>query len=444
MSTSWTLALMVELLLVLLAWFGTVQFGSWLAPGAFYSILWAGFVGASLVFAPDNEIWPGVVWFLLMCGLVQIGAAIGSGSARRPMPLRRGSPSLRALRWTNVFCVIAGLVGVEILLRSIGEGLTSLANPVALAINSVVFSYLRYYRHGFREPSAYVALSTLVYLSAYLSGILFSLSQRRADRVIAILVAAPVLLIGITLTTRGPVLFCGIMWLVSYLVTGVWSGEITRLRFGARSLTWAGVLSAILVVVYVGLQALRTGAPIRRDAKFNPVQFGLAQAQTAYVGSLAAFSSWFEDNWSSFPAPGLGRYSFASAYQWLGGGHQFQRFDETQVSSEDPDAPTTNVFTIYRYWAEDFTLPGSAFLVLLLGVMGGWSYRSVQNGAFSRVPFLALFYQIGFVSLAGFAMRDTTIQGAFLLLLVFARFGRAAPPRRRAKAPGGEAIAAAG
>jgi hypothetical protein len=56
MNTDWTLAAMVEVILVIQAWLGTVQAGSWLAPGAFYSILWASFVGSSLIFAPDYKI----------------------------------------------------------------------------------------------------------------------------------------------------------------------------------------------------------------------------------------------------------------------------------------------------------------------------------------------------------------------------------------------------
>jgi oligosaccharide repeat unit polymerase len=444
MNTNWALALVIELLLVGQAWFGTVRFRSWLAPGAFWATMWAAFVAMSLIFAPDYKIWPGVVWFFLMNGMLLMGAALSGGSAKRPARhLRRRQPSIRALRWGILICAVLGMLGVEILLRSAGEGLLSLANPEAVALTGLVFSTLRYGVLRYREPSSYITLTVLIYLGGSLSGVLFGLSRRRLDRLISWVILVPALLIGISLTTRAPILLVGINWVSAYLATGIWNSERGwRLRLGLGTATRVSVIAAGLVVVYVGLAALRGGATLRVRARANgEVQFGLSNAKAAYIGSMAAFSGWFGRSWDTVPTPTLGERTFASAYQWLYPNKPFGRFDEEQVSP-DPDAPTTNVCTIYRVLGEDFTLPGSALLILLLGIFGGWAYESVRQGAFHHIPYLAVYYEIAFVSLTGFGMRDTTLQAAFLLFVFFVRLGQREGPAaaRRAQPMAGRAM----
>jgi oligosaccharide repeat unit polymerase len=445
MNTDWTLAAMFEVLIVIQAWLGTIQAGSWLAPGPFYSILWASFIGSSLIFAPDYKIWPGVVWFFLMNGMVQIGAALGGGSTKsaasfmRPR-LRRWPPSTRALRWTIAICCVLGIVGVQILLRSAGEGLSSLLNPEKVFLTGMVFSYLRYKSSAYREPAGFVIFTMLLYLAGSLAGVLFALSRHLRDRLTAWLIFVPTLLIGITLTTRAPVLLVGINWVSAYLSTVIWYGKRdVHLRLGLRTTARVGIIAAGLVAVYVGLGELRSGIGlVPRADTHAAAKVGLATAKSAYMGSMAVFSRWFEENWDRVPAPTLGAYTFASALQWLHPDKDYARFEEQQVS-EDPHAPTTNVCTIYRVLGEDFTLPGSALLLMLLGLLGGWAYRSVRQGAFQRIPFLAVYYQIAFVSLTGFSMRETTLQGALVLFLAFVRLGqreRHAAERQPQRMPG--------
>jgi oligosaccharide repeat unit polymerase len=364
-----------------------------------------------------------------MNGMVQIGAALGGGSAKRTAAARsrtwRNPPSTRALRRAIIVCIVLGIIGVDILLRSAGESLLSLLNPERVFLTGMVFSYLRYKSSTYREPAGFVTFTMLLYLAGSLAGVLFVVSRRLRDRLMAWLVFAPTLLIGITLTTRAPILFVGINWVSAYLSTVIWSGERrAHVRLGLRTTARVSLIAAGLVAVYVGLGELRSGVGlVPRANKQIVAQVGLATAKSAYMGSMAVFSRWFADNWDRVPTPTLGEYTFASALQWIHPQEHYGRFEEQEVSS-DPSAPTTNVCTIYRVLGEDFTLPGSAILMMLLGVLGGWAYRSVRQGAFHRVPFLAVFYQIAFVSLTGFSMRETTLQGAFLLFLIFVRLGQ--------------------
>lgn len=47
--------------LILVAVWARIDQGSWFAPGAFFALVWVVYVLVPLVFAPDLEVWPGVV-----------------------------------------------------------------------------------------------------------------------------------------------------------------------------------------------------------------------------------------------------------------------------------------------------------------------------------------------------------------------------------------------
>src|SRR2546422_7817110 len=69
MIGSWGAALIPGLLLVLIAGFARSYGGSWLEPGALFALVWAFYVLVPLAFAPDYEVWPGGVWWILVSAL---------------------------------------------------------------------------------------------------------------------------------------------------------------------------------------------------------------------------------------------------------------------------------------------------------------------------------------------------------------------------------------
>jgi len=53
---------------------------------------------------------------------------------------------------------------------------------------------------------------------------------------------------------------------------------------------------------------------------------------------------------------------------------------------------TTNIYTWFRGWIEDFTLPGALLGLWGVGVVAGFAYRRVATGMISWLPLLALYY----------------------------------------------------
>ncbi len=422
LSGSWPWVAVVGLAMVAQARLARTQFGSWLAPPAFFASLWVIFVASCLVVAPEYRIWPGVLWFFAMNCTVHLGAVLGSSLGMSAGKAPRGAavrvPSARVMSIAIAGCVVLGLAAGEVLLRSAGQSVLVFASRERLTVMALGFSRLRYEQAGFREPTAFVFLSVFVYAGAYFSGMLFAVSRRPLHRAGALAIFVPALLIAATLTTRASILYCAINWVAGYLATIVWLGRARAYsRLSRKVIAGATIAALLAVAAYAGLQTLRSGAALKFDTSIEEaLEYGLENAKAAYVGSLAAFSGWFARNWDTADAPAWGRYTFASTLQWFGA--RYRRFPDAQISP-DPDAPVTNVYTIYRQFAEDFTLPGAGVLTFLIGLAGGWSYIAVGRGSLLALPPLVLFYQISLGSLTGFALRDTTLQVAFALLVCY-------------------------
>ena len=78
MDTTWPLSAAVVGLLILQTNLARNQLGSWLAPGAFFGLMWAVVGVLSLSIAPEFRIWPGILWVLFMSCTAHLGALLVS------------------------------------------------------------------------------------------------------------------------------------------------------------------------------------------------------------------------------------------------------------------------------------------------------------------------------------------------------------------------------
>ena len=78
MDTTWPLSAAVVGLVILQANLARNQLGSWLAPGAFFGLMWAVVGVLSLSIAPELRIWPGILWILFMSCTAHLGGLLVS------------------------------------------------------------------------------------------------------------------------------------------------------------------------------------------------------------------------------------------------------------------------------------------------------------------------------------------------------------------------------
>lgn len=134
----------------------------------------------------------------------------------------------------------------------------------------------------------------------------------------------------------------------------------------------------LLIVVFVGGQFLREGLSSAEGEDVFRVFYSLR----AYLfGGVSAFSSWFDYS-SDWNMPTFGRYSFSSLFDVLGIFPQAPGVYDEYVSISD-NWETSNLFTAYRSFIDDFTFVGACFFYGLAGffialainfLAGGWVY----------------------------------------------------------------------
>src|SRR5208282_2877279 len=97
------------------------------------------------------------------------------------------------------------------------------------------------------------------------------------------------------------------------------------------------------------------------------IAYSLSITKTHYVGYIASFSDWFSRNWDIWVPPEFGINSFHGPAGWLGYGVGAPRFDEVEILPGS-DTTLTNVYSMFRHMALDWTLPGSAVFLFLMSL----------------------------------------------------------------------------
>ena len=294
------------------------------------------------------------------------------------------------------------------------------------------FSGARYSDPDYREPAAFLILSVFIYLSGYLGGMIFARRGSRLEKLAAFGGVVPALLETFVLGARTCLIAFVISWIASYLATRTYIGERRLWHNWRRALTTMGFGMITLTSLYVIVQVVRMGTyapgstPVATQGEEVLVKYSLGAARVQFVGYAAAFSSWFDENWDVWQAPGLGRYGFDGPAGWLG--YRVQRNPEEIDISPNANGNNTNVFSALRHMAFDWTLPGSSIFFLILSALASLAYVKVCGHNAGYIPPTVLYYQIA-LYVTGFALRNTVPDAAWVLFASYLWLVSGAEPR---------------
>jgi len=437
MDTTWPLSAAVVGLIILQASLARNQLGSWLAPGAFFGLMWATVGVLSLSITPEFRIWPGVLWILFMSCSAHLGgllvwsaesssdltsASEGVASQRVNLPL--------ALPFLLVSAVL-GTAGVVYLASTWGQPVWAILSVSVVSMLSSHFAGMRYTDPDYREPTSFLVLSVFIYLSGYLGGMIFARRGSRLEQLAALSGVVPALLETFVLGARTCLVCFVIHWIASYCATRAYLGDRRLWQNWRRGLTTLGSGLLVLTTLYVMVQMARMGTfapgsiPVSTQREEVLVKFSVRTAEVQYVGYAAAFSKWFSENWDVWQAPGLGLYSFDGPAGWFG--YKIRRNPEQINISHYANANSselTNVYSMLRQLAFDWTLPGSSIFLLILSALASLAYVKVRGHNAGYIPPIILYYQIS-LYVTSFALRTTLSDVAWVLFagymwLVFA------------------------
>jgi|GEM_PF-4648271 len=424
------IAALIALAMILLAVFSQRQGQRWLAPDAFFCLLWGLYCGVSLAFVsrPERHI-PGLLWILLSCGCVFVGSTVArslvvrtrlaGGSTRlRPRAPHRNSTDaanaaaiqtpvdryagrpvrgpargparivrLPAFRSLTVLLVLMGLGEIVYIFAQRGVSLQGILSLSAVAqvsaANRVDFTY-----GDRRQSTVEWVVFVLVYAGALFGGAYFRFARTRRGKLIALLTVVNAATFAMLYGSRMGVLFGGSFWISAYLAAHI-------LEAGARRRSDLRLLARILgysAAILLGFSILTMS--IRYQFLDAPRALGRHLSETFVF--VPAFCEWFADECASDP--------WLSERKRLWGFRSFWKLYELCGVIESPELPipveetSSNIFTVFRGLIEDFGPIGSCLVLFLFGAAANLSYLAVQYGRASFLPALIVAYAYTFLS----------------------------------------------
>lgn len=384
-------AIIPALALLFLSIFARFQSGSWLFPGAFFSLVWSGAVFIPLVLAPDFTVLAmGVTWIFASCFAVYVGCILGTGGLSRKKLFNKKVPTeVLSLPYINeiiIICILLGFCSNYLIISSKGYSLIDLFSLNSLVNMGHEFSVARYFE-DYRPPFFAQICLIFVYAAPLFGGFSFSFNPRGLRRFLAYFALVPALLIAIIQTTRAVFLFAGILWIGSYFSGCIfrYGGRIKL--FTAKRLVIFFIIVLFIIILFVVLQMSR-GAVI----SLNLIPEIVFKLRAWFFGHLGAFSIWFQQNFYRSEKPTFGVYTFGGLYDLFGLHNRVPGLYVEQV--EVAPGLETNIFTIYRGLIQDFTPPGALFILFVAGLLSGISYVKTIHHRIVFLPLLIAFYSM--------------------------------------------------
>lgn len=168
------------------------------------------------------------------------------------------------------------------------------------------------------------------------------------------------------------------------------------------------ILIFVVFTVFVGGDMLRT-----QNFSFN-VQSAEVFRQYLF-GGMSAFSTYLDRRELSEISYGYGRYSFSALYDMLGiAKNEFGVYTEyLRISAKDYTL-TTNIFTAFRQFMDDFGFGGTCVLMLVFGMIANYYYNYAVKGNVKAIAVSIVLYTILFHT----PLLTVTVHNSILLTLV--------------------------
>ena len=216
-----------------------------------------------------------------------------------------------------------------------------------------------------------------------------------------------VLLLGVSQSGRA-----GVMVIILQVIITAFIKNVVILKKSPSHFIFWGLAVPVLFIflIFFGGQFLREGFDTVDVSDLSRV---LYSARGYLFGGVSAYASWFDaiydPKYLSF-----GRYSFSSLFSALGLYPQAPGiYDEYLPISRVGE--TSNVFTAYRSFIDDFSLAGACLFYFIAGIVIGYTCANVKKGRNEFVLLLVpLVSWLAFSPLASLTYFNSFLLSCFL------------------------------
>jgi oligosaccharide repeat unit polymerase len=326
--------------------------------------------------------------------------------------------SLRYGKQIIIILVMIGLLSSILLIQNAGYTVVTLiTNPLTALEIGRAYSGLRY-AEGQGPPRLVVFLNVSLYVGQLFAGGWFASHLTYKKKIYAVLPLAVGLIQSFLINARSGFIWMFTLFIGSYLSAIIFENR-HRKFINLKRIIIMSIIAVFFVSFYFLIQVIR-------ENNADAIRTSIEKSRVSMLTSPILFSQWLEDNYYKLDFAG-GTKSFSGLTDLLG----FSETDQglgwqgTTVQTKIGEL-TPNVYTAFRQIVEDFTIIGSMFFFLLLGVLSGMAYKKVERGNAKWYPILTLFYSITLSSYIANWMAYTSLIVAwfFFMFLLISPLGR--------------------
>ena len=246
------------------------------------------------------------------------------------------------------------------------------------------------------------------------TGVIFSLVYWIVFRwrLLLVLPALSVLLLGISQAGRTGILIVFFqIYITIYLKDMLRQTQNSIRKLSKRSFYLIG----ISFFLFLGGQSLRTGIV----GEYTDILRNLEQLRSYLFGGISAFA-YYVDHWmlEVLEYPALGRFTFASLYDFLGIHKQVPGI-YTQYAPISDLGDSSNIFTAFRPILDDFSV-GSVFLICLTGFICGRLLLGTMSNRMSCIgPLIGMYSWALFSPMLSISCYNSFLASILIPALVF-------------------------
>lgn len=382
---------------------------SWLSPGAFFLLVTTMFIFLPMIFAPYYKVAHAGLWWIAFSALaLSIGSIIGMGIQGKgiqqelSIEFLNNVPFKRLRRWTLLFTAI-GFLGLLYFINQIGVSLSVFTDFANLGNVSSAISHARY-TGGYSQPVLYNVALSINYAAGFLGGILWVLKRSK----ISFFPFVPIIMATALTTTKSVIVFIAIFWIGGFIATKVLTKQY-------KLFTFKQIMSGILIVLSLNVLFIMFFMLRYNWTGFGRLNEIYEKLTHYYFGYLAAFTQWFKDFGYEFNELLWGQMTLAGVWDLLGVERAQGMYDKFIVI--DPGTgKSTNIYTLYRFFIDDFGLIGSLLVFLVIGIIAGYAFKQVSRGRIIFMPILMWFYAQTIFSNTTSVLSYNTLLIAWLLV----------------------------
>lgn len=406
----------VALLGILAAMLRSTQ-GSWLAPGAAWSVLWFCATAFPLVLAPEYPVNSVAIWVIFICCFfVAFGSLCGDRLGRRRFS-RTGIP-IRLLKphIVNILMYASFASAIRIILILVEpHGLTSLDLLHSDKLHAVAeaLSVDRY--QNVDGPVEIRLHLSFIYFCCLLGGFTIATNTNKwRERFPQLIPLLGAFLILVVTSARAGFLLACVLWVAAYIPNAIKTASFWRTWKRIGRIRYGLIGAGVLIVIFIGAMFMRYGSETAADWPFL-----LDRIKLYFTAHISVFSSWWNFVQKYNYTVSWGQSTFFGPFALVGLSERKAGVYST-ISDAAHGGVDSNIFTIYRGLIEDFTLLGALTLLAFFAFGAGYAYRCIRTGMGNpaATPWLTAFYIVLFWSPIINPFGYTTICVAFTVYVL--------------------------